>query len=149
MNTSCGASKGKLQTRAGLAFVGPHRCSRSCIYTSTYIHVHVAVGIYIIIRTCTYTCMSWVYTSTNVHVHVYTCIYIYIYIYIYNYIYNYYIYIYRSWYTPQRTCTRIYLYTCRSWVYTSMNVHVHAVLLCLVCLFDLACFFFSSFSSLI
>ena len=33
----------------------------------------------------------------------------------------------------------------------SKHVHVHgcAVLLCLVCLFDLACFFLSSFSSLI
>ena len=33
--------------------------------------------------------------------------------------------------------------------YIHVHVHVCAVLLCLVCLFDLPCFFFSSFSSLI
>ena len=46
------------------------------------------------------------------------------------------------------TCIYMYIY------YAAALLHVHvclgcAVLLCLVCLFDLACFFLSSFSSLI
>ena len=47
-----------------------------------------------------------------------------------------------------------YMYDNACAIHMYVRVHVHdclgcAVLLCLVCLFDLACFFLSSFSSLI